>query len=55
MTKTKTLTLNEEQFNILLNAVKSYYHHHPSESFAKEIDEVVKLLDTIPYNEEINL
>jgi hypothetical protein len=52
--KTKTLTLNEEQFNIVFRALKDYYHHHPSESFAKEIDQVIKLLDTIPYNEEIN-
>lgn len=52
--RTKTITLNEEQFNIVLNAVKSYFHHHPSESFAKEIDEVVNLLKIIPYNEEIN-
>ena len=52
--RTKTITLNEEQFNIVLNAVKSYFHHHPSESFAKEIDEVANLLKIIPYNEEIN-
>jgi len=50
--KTKTLTLNEEQFNIVLNALKSYYHHHPSESFAKEIDQVIKLVDTIPYEQK---
>lgn len=51
MTKTKSLTLNEEQFNIVLNAVKSYYHSHPSESFSKDIDEVINLLKLIPYNE----
>jgi hypothetical protein len=49
--KTKTITLNEEQFNIVLNAVKSYFHITPSESFAKEIDEVANLLTIIPYNE----
>jgi len=52
--KTKTFTLNEEQFSIVLNAVKSYFYNHPSESFSKEIDEVVNLLKIIPYNEEIN-
>ena len=51
MTRTKTLTLSEEQFNIVFRALKDYYHHHPSESFAKEIDEVLNLLKLIPYNE----
>jgi hypothetical protein len=49
--KTKTFTLNEEQFNIVFRALKDYYHNHPSENFAKEIDEVIKLLHTIPYEQ----
>jgi hypothetical protein len=50
--KTKTLTLNEEQFNIVFRALKDYYHNHPSENFAKEIDQVIKLVDTIPYEQK---
>jgi len=50
--KTKTFSLNEEQFNIVFRALKDYYHHHPSENFAKEIDQVIKLVDTIPYEQK---
>jgi hypothetical protein len=50
--RVKKLILNEEQFNIVLRALKDYYHHHPSENFAKEIDQVIKLVDTIPYEQK---
>jgi hypothetical protein len=50
--KTKTFILNEEQFNIVFRALKDYYHNHPSENFAKEIDQVIKLVDTIPYEQK---
>jgi hypothetical protein len=50
--KTKTFALNEEQFNIVFRALKDYYHNHPSENFAKEIDQVIKLVDTIPYEQK---
>jgi len=54
--KTKTLTLNDEQFNIVLNAVKNFsiYQFPPSEILSKKIDELANLLTIIPYNEEIN-
>jgi len=51
--KTKTLTLNDEQFNIVLNAVENFSvcQFPPSEILSKKIDEVVNLLKIIPYNE----
>jgi hypothetical protein len=49
MSKTKTITLTENQFNIIVRGVELLKGY--SGNFSKNIDEVLNVLDTIPYNE----
>lgn len=49
MSKTKTITFTEDQFNIIVRGVELLKGY--SGKFSKNIDEVLNVLDTIPYNE----
>jgi len=49
MGKTKTITLNEDQFNTIVRGVEVLKGY--AGKFSKSIDEVLDLLNTIPYNE----
>lgn len=47
--KTKSITLNEDQFNTIIKGVELLKGY--AGNFSKSIDEVLDLLNTIPYNE----
>jgi len=49
MGKTKTITFTEDQFNIIVRGVELLKGY--SGKFSKNIDEILNVLDTIPYNE----
>ena len=49
MGKTKTITLTEHQFNTIVRGVEVLKGY--ARNFSKSIDEVLDLLNTIPYNE----
>ncbi len=49
MGKTKTITLTEDQFNTIVRGVEVLKGY--AGKFSKSIDEVLDLLNTIPYNE----
>jgi hypothetical protein len=49
MGKTKTITLTEDQFNTIVRGVELLKEY--AGKFSKSIEEVLDLLNTIPYNE----
>jgi hypothetical protein len=49
MSKTKTITLTENQFDTIIRGVEVLKGY--AGNFSKSIDELLDLLNTIPYNE----